>query len=82
LYTRGEEVVVLIGITKMYIGIPKNYMLVIVVECILVDRKIIPPVIIILRVMIIASWFSKNITSYKLITISELGYTNEGICMA
>lgn len=50
-----EEVVVLIRITKMYIGIPKNCMLVIVVECILADGKAIPLVIIIPRVMIITS---------------------------
>lgn len=78
----GEEVVVLIGIIEMYIGIPKNRMSVTVVECILVDRQAIPPVIIVPRVMIMASWFSKNMTGHELITVSELGYTNEGICMA
>jgi hypothetical protein len=78
----GEEVVVPIGIIEMYIGIPENCMLVTVVECISADGQAIPPVIIVPRVMIMASWFSKNMTGHELITVSESGYTNEGICIA
>ena len=78
----GEEVVVPIGIKEMYTGIPENRLSVIVIECILVDGKAIPPVIIVPGVMIMASWFHDNITGHELITVSESGYTNEGIYMA
>jgi hypothetical protein len=77
----GEEVIVLIGIKEIYTGIPENRMSVTVVECISADGKASPPVIIIKGVIIIASWFNKNITGHELITVSESGYTNEGIYM-
>jgi hypothetical protein len=51
----GEEVVVLIGIKEMYIGIPKNYMSLTIIKCISIDSKVIPLVVIVLRVIIIVS---------------------------
>jgi predicted transglutaminase-like cysteine proteinase len=75
----GEEVIVPIGIKEIYTGIPENRMSITVVEYISADGKAILPVIIIKGVIIIASWFNENITGYKLITVSESGYTNEGI---
>jgi hypothetical protein len=78
----GEEVIVPIGIKEIYTGIPENRMSTTVVECISADGKAIPPVIIVKGVMIMASWFSENITGHELITVSESGYTNEGICIA
>jgi hypothetical protein len=44
---------VLINITEIYIEIPKNYILVIVIECIYINRTAIPLVIIILGTIII-----------------------------
>jgi hypothetical protein len=54
---------------------------VIIIKSISVNKKIILPVIIIPGVMIIISWFSDNITRYKLFIVSKSGYTNKGICM-
>lgn len=78
----GEEVVVLIGITEMYVGIPENRLSVTVVECISVDGRLIPSLIIVKGVMMITSWFHENMTGHELVIVSESGYTNEDICMA
>ena len=43
-----QEVVVPVEINKMYIGIPENYLLLLVIESICIDRTAIPPIIIIL----------------------------------
>jgi hypothetical protein len=51
----GEEVVVLVGIKEMYTSIPKNRLSVTVIEYISADGKAIPLVIIVPRIMIIAS---------------------------
>jgi hypothetical protein len=63
----------------MYIRIPKNRISLIIIKYISVNRKAIPPVIIIPRIIIIGSWFYKSIIDYKVITISLTGYTNKGI---
>jgi hypothetical protein len=78
----GEEIVILIRIKEMYTGIPENRLFVTIIEYISADRNTIPPVIIIPGVRIIASWFNDNMTRHELITVSESGYTNKGICMA
>jgi hypothetical protein len=78
----GQEVVVPIRIKKIYIRIPENYIFLIVIKSISADRKSILLVVIVLGVLIIGSWFNKNITSYKVITISLNKYTNKGICIA
>jgi len=75
-------VVVLIGITEMYVGVLENRLSVTVVECISANRRLIPPLIIVKGVMMIASWFYENMTGYELIIVFKLGYTNEGICIA
>jgi DDE superfamily endonuclease len=75
----GEEVVVPIGIKEIYIGILENRISLIIIECISADSKAIPPVVIVPGIIIIVSWFYKNITGYKVIIVSSIGYTNEGI---
>jgi len=77
----GEEVVVPIRVTEMYTRIPENRLLVTVVECIFADGKAIPPLIIVKGVMLIASWFNEKMTGYELVSVSDSGYTNEGICI-
>jgi hypothetical protein len=77
----GEEMVVPIGIKEMYIGIPKNHMSLTIIKCISANGKAIPPVVIVPSVMIMVSWFHKNITQHKVITVSPSRYTNEGICI-
>jgi hypothetical protein len=74
--------VVLVGITEIYVGIPENHILVIVIKCICANRTAIPPVIIIPGTMIIEGWFYKKIIGHKVITVSLTGYTNKGIYMA
>jgi hypothetical protein len=74
--------VVLVGIKEIYIGIPKNYISLIVIEYIYINRTAIPPVIIIPGIMIIGSWFHEKMTGHEVITISLTSYTNEGIYMA
>jgi hypothetical protein len=75
----GEEVVVPIRIKEIYIGIPENYISLIIIEYISADSKAIPPVVIIPGIIIMVSWFHENITGYKIIIVSPIGYTNEGI---
>jgi hypothetical protein len=53
----------------------------IIIKNISADRITILPVIIMPRIIIVVSWFNNNITGYKLIIISESGYTNKGICI-
>jgi hypothetical protein len=74
-------VVVLVGIKEMYVGIPKNRILITVIECICANGTAIPPVIIIPGTMIIWGWFHLKITGHKVLTVSNSGYTNEGICI-
>jgi hypothetical protein len=74
--------VVLVGIKEIYVGIPKNHILVIVIKCICVNRTAIPPVIIILGTMIIGGWFYKKIIGHEVIIVSDTGYTNKGIYIA
>jgi hypothetical protein len=76
-----EEVVVPIGIKEIYTRIPKNRMSLIIIESISADGKAIPPVVIVPRVMIMVSWFYKNMTRHEVIIVSPTRYTNEGICM-
>jgi hypothetical protein len=73
--------VVLVGITEMYIRIPENRISIIVIKCICANGTAIPLVIIALGTMIIGGWFYKKITGHKVITVSDTGYTNEGIYM-
>jgi hypothetical protein len=75
----GEEVVVPIRIKEMYVRILENRISLTVIKSICANRKAILPVVIVPRIMIIKSWFYKNMTSYKVITVSPTGYTNEGI---
>jgi hypothetical protein len=71
--------VILIRIKEIYIGISENRLSLIIIECISIDRKAIPLVVIVPRVMIIVSWFYENITGHEVITISLTRYTNKGI---
>lgn len=64
----------------MYVGIPENRILVTIIESISADGKYIPPVIIVLSKMIIASWFYENIEGNEVITVFITGYTNDDIC--
>jgi hypothetical protein len=48
-------VVIPIGIKEMYMGIPKNHMSLTIIECISIDGKAIPPIVIVPRVIIIVS---------------------------
>jgi hypothetical protein len=77
----GEEVVVLIGIKEIYTGILENRMSLTIIECISIDGKVIPPVVIVPGIMIMVSWFHENMTGYEIIIVSSTGYMNEGIYM-
>jgi hypothetical protein len=65
----------------MYIRILENRISLTVIESICANGTTIPPVVIVLGVMIIGSWFHENMTGHKVIIVSPSGYTNEGICM-
>jgi hypothetical protein len=65
----------------MYVRIPENCMFLTVIKSISADKKAISLVIIILKKNIIVNWFTKNITGYKRITVSNSGYTNKRICI-
>jgi hypothetical protein len=77
----GEEVVVPIGITEMYVGIPENRLSLTVIESISANGKAIPPVVILPGKCIMVSWFHTNMTGHEVITVSDSGYINEEICM-
>jgi hypothetical protein len=66
----------------MYVGIPKNYILLIVIKCICANGTAIPLVIIVLGTMIMGGWFYKKIIGHEVITISLTSYTNKGIYIA
>ena len=51
----GEEIVVLIRIKEIYIGIPENYIFLIIIKCIFIDSKAIPLVVIIPEIIIMVS---------------------------
>jgi hypothetical protein len=74
-----EKVVILIRIKEIYIGIPENRIFLIIIKYISIDNKAISLIIIISRVIIIVSWFHENITGYKIIIVSFIGYINKGI---
>lgn len=57
-------------------------MLVTVIECIRADGTAMPPMIIVKGKLIMADWFSENMTGLEVVTVSESGYTNDGITMA
>jgi hypothetical protein len=82
IYPSGQEVMVPIRIKEIYIRIPENYISLIIIKNISIDRKSILLVVIILGVLIIGNWFNKNITSYKIIIISLSKYINKRICIA
>jgi hypothetical protein len=73
---------VLVGIIKIYVRIPKNYIFIIVIKCIYTNKTAISPVIIALGTIIIGGWFYKKITGHKVIIISNTSYINKGIYMA
>jgi hypothetical protein len=77
----GEEVIVLIRIKEIYTGIPENRISLTIIESISADGKAILPVVIVPGVIIMVSWFHENITGYKVIIVSPIGYINKGICM-
>ena len=70
---------VLVNIIEIYMGILKNYILVIVIKYICVNKTAIPLVIIILGTIIIGGWFYKKIIGHEVIIISLIDYTNKGI---
>ncbi|PMD63924.1 uncharacterized protein K444DRAFT_714810 [Hyaloscypha bicolor E] len=53
----------------------------IIIKYISADSKAIPPVVIIPGIIIMVSWFHENMTGHEVITVSPIGYTNEGIYM-
>jgi hypothetical protein len=77
----GKKVVVLIRIKKMYVKVPENRLSVTVVKSISADGKAILFLVIVPGRNIMVSWFSENMTGAEVMTVSPLGYTNEGICM-
>jgi len=80
----SEEVIVPIKITEMYCGVPENRLSITIIETICANGIVLPPLIILFEKMIIVSCFeglSGHLIGLEVITVSELGYTNEGICM-
>lgn len=63
----------------MYIRVLENRLSLTIVESIFIDSKAIPLLIIVLSILIIKSWFYKNITKHELVTVSLTSYTNKGI---
>ena len=63
----------------MYIGVPENRLSLTVIECICTDGHTIPSIVIVPSTNIIVSWFSENITRYKVIIVSLSSYMNKEI---
>jgi hypothetical protein len=63
----------------MYTRVPENRKSLTIIELVTADKTAISSVVIIPGWKIMQSWFSRHQTSYKLITLSPSGYTNEGI---
>jgi hypothetical protein len=77
----GEVVIVPVLITEMYTGIPENRKSLTIIESISANGRAIPPVVIVPGWKYMENWFSSHMTGHELITLSESGYTNKGICM-
>ena len=75
----GQEVVVPININDMYVGIPKNRLLLTIIKSICANSTTDPPIVIVPGKSIIEHWFHQNITGHELITTSLTGYTNTEI---
>jgi hypothetical protein len=76
-----KDVVVPVGIKKMYVRVPENRLSVTVVKSISVDGKAILPLVIMSGRNIMMSWFSEQITRAEVVLVSLFGYINKGICM-
>jgi hypothetical protein len=76
-----EEVVVPIGIKKMYVRVPKNRLSLTVVKSISTDSKSIALLIIMPSILIIETWFHEKMTEHKLVTVSSTSYINKCIYM-
>jgi hypothetical protein len=76
-----ENVIVLIRIKKMYIKVLKNRFSVTVVKSIFANGKAILSLVIVPGRNIIISWFNKQITGTKVVSVLLFGYTNKGICI-
>jgi hypothetical protein len=50
-----------------------------VIESISADGTSIPFLIIVPGILIMEAWFHENMTGHELVTVSPIGYTNEGI---
>jgi hypothetical protein len=77
----GENIVVPIGITEIYIGVPKNQLSLTVIESISANGKSIPPLVIVPGQNIMINWFHENMTGNEVVAVSPTGYTNEEICL-
>lgn len=53
-----------------------------IIEAVCANGTTIPHVIIVPGTMIMANWFSKEMTGLEKLTVSESGYTNDGIMLA
>jgi hypothetical protein len=65
----------------MHVGVPENRLSLTIIKSISTDGKAIPPLVIVPSIMIMVSWFYKNMIGLKVVTVSLTTYTNEGICM-
>ena len=65
----------------MYVRVPENRLSFTIIKGIFADGKAIPPLVIVPSIMIIVSWFYKNMTKLEVVIVSLTSYTNKGICM-
>ena len=73
---KDEDVIVPLGINKMYVGIPENRLSLTIIKSICTNGTTILLVVIILGGLIMELWFHKNIIDYELIIVSLTSYTN------
>ena len=75
----GEEILIPTNIKEIYINIPKNHILLIIIEYIYTNKTVLYLIYIVLGKHKMASWFYKKIIKYKIIAISNSKYINKKV---
>jgi hypothetical protein len=65
----------------MYVKVPENRLSVTVIKNIFADSKAIFSLVIVPSKNIIISWFSKQMTRAKVVSVSLFSYINKRICI-
>jgi hypothetical protein len=79
---RGEHIIVLAEVIKLYIASPENRKFITIVKTIIIDgRKPLPPFVIALKKQIMDNWINEKLISKERIAATLTGYTNNKVAL-